>query len=595
LWVPMGMNYSTQINKNASFLKLTKGSHALYRQILHLANQGLLRHHFQQEVSTMIRDFTACDAVELWLKGHNKYFRCTAKRQSKATSIFEITPFAQNRKGEIIPGPDDDPDLFRLCRDIIRDQADLTQPGFKKSGSYWLGPIKETLPLLKRDKKSSLHGLNARGMYQSIALIPLRVDKQNIGLLQLKSKRNNYFPVDEKEFYENLAQTLAIALAHRDAQVDLRERVKELTCLYGIARLVAQPYKSTKKILQGIVKLLPHAWLYPNITFARILLDGHSYSTPGFQEGRYKQAADIFVSGEHRGVVEVVYVEESPELDEGPFLKEERNLIDAVAREVGTIIKRRETEDDQLRLREQLTRSEKMAALGQLSAGIAHEIRTPLTSIKIFIQSLERELNLDVNQKEDFRIIKKEIDRINENIIRFLNFARPEDPVFQQVDIGTLVKETLNLLAAKIKNSGLHLDVSLPENSPQVGGDPKQLGQVFLNLILNAIEAMPKGGTLTVRSNVKVMPDTHEKYLQLFIQDTGCGISEKDRPYLFDPFFTTKEGGTGLGLSIVYSIIQKHNGQIDVESEMGKGSSFIISLPTHKEGRWKESSSSMTT
>jgi two-component system NtrC family sensor kinase len=128
-----------------------------------------------------------------------------------------------------------------------------------------------------------------------------------------------------------------------------------------------------------------------------------------------------------------------------------------------------------------------------------------------------------------------------------------------------------------------------------VDGDPKQLGQVFLNLILNAIEAMPKGGTLTVRSNVKVMPDTHEEYLQLFIQDTGCGISQKDRPYLFDPFFTTKEGGTGLGLSIVYSIIQKHNGQIDVESEMGKGSSFIISLPTHKEGRWKESSSSMTT
>jgi signal transduction histidine kinase len=294
-------------------------------------------------------------------------------------------------------------------------------------------------------------------------------------------------------------------------------------------------------------------------------------------------------------VVEVVYVEESPELDEGPFLKEERNLIDAVAREVGTIIKRREIEDDQLRLREQLTRSEKMAALGQLSAGIAHEIRTPLTSIKIFIQSLEKELDLDENQKEDFRIIKKEIDRINENIIRFLNFARPEDPLFQQVDMGTLVRETLNLLSAKIKNSGLHLDVSLPENPPQVDGDPKQLGQVFLNLILNAIEAMPKGGTLTVRSNVKVMPDTHEEYLQLFIQDTGWGISQKDRPYLFDPFFTTKEGGTGLGLSIVYSIIQKHNGQIDVESEMGKGSSFIISLPTHKEGRWKESSSSMTT
>jgi len=91
-------------------------------------------------------------------------------------------------------------------------------------------------------------------------------------------------PADEKEFYENLAQTLAIALAHRNAQVDLRERVKELTCLYGIARLAAQPHQSIKKILQGIVKLLPPAWLYPEITFAGILLDGYSYSTRGFQK-----------------------------------------------------------------------------------------------------------------------------------------------------------------------------------------------------------------------------------------------------------------------------------------------------------------------
>jgi two-component system, NtrC family, sensor kinase len=244
---------------------------------------------------------------------------------------------------------------------------------------------------------------------------------------------------------------------------------------------------------------------------------------------------------------------------------------------------------------EQLIRSEKMAALGQLSAGIAHEIRTPLTSIKIFIQSLEKEIDLDKNQKEDFRIIKKEIDRINENVTRFLNFARPEEPVFQQVNIHGLVRETLNLLAPKLKNSGIGLDLSLQENPPPVEGDPKQLGQVFLNLLLNAIEAMPQGGVLTVGSSVKRISETQEELLQLVIKDTGCGILEKDKPYLFDPFFTTKEGGTGLGLSIVYSIVQKHNGQVEVESEPGKGSSFIVSLPTRKEGQWKELSSSMTT
>ncbi len=240
---------------------------------------------------------------------------------------------------------------------------------------------------------------------------------------------------------------------------------------------------------------------------------------------------------------------------------------------------------------EQLIRSEKMAALGQLSAGIAHEIRNPLTSIKIFIQSLEKEIDLDENQEEDFRIIMKEIDRINENITRFLNFARPEEPLFQAINTSALMKNTVNLLAAKLKNSGIRLDISLPDDHPPVEGDPKQLAQVFLNLLLNAVEAMPQGGTLTIRSAVKVNPDSHQDLLQLVIKDTGHGVPEKDRPYVFDPFFTTKEGGTGLGLSIVYSIVQKHNGRIEVKSELGKGSSFILSLPIQKEGTWREFSS----
>jgi signal transduction histidine kinase len=244
---------------------------------------------------------------------------------------------------------------------------------------------------------------------------------------------------------------------------------------------------------------------------------------------------------------------------------------------------------------EQLVRSEKMAALGQLSAGIAHEIRTPLTSIKIFIQSLEKEIDLDENRSQDFRIIKKEIDRISENITRFLHFARPEEPQFQQVDVNALLADTLNLLVAKIKSTDIRLEASFPEDLPPVEGDPKQLSQVFLNLVLNAVEAMSTGGTLRIRSSLEMNPDIQEKIIHLVFQDTGCGISEKDRPYLFDPFFTTKEKGTGLGLSIVYSIVQRHNGWIDVESEPGKGSSFIVSLPVWKEKTWKESLSSTMT
>jgi two-component system NtrC family sensor kinase len=241
-----------------------------------------------------------------------------------------------------------------------------------------------------------------------------------------------------------------------------------------------------------------------------------------------------------------------------------------------------------LQRQEQLIQSEKMAALGQLSAGIAHEIRNPLTSIKIFIQSLEKESGLEENQKEDFRIIVKEIDRINEHITLFLNFARPEEPLFQAINMNELVREPLNLLTAKLKNSDIHPVMSLADDHPPAEGDRKQLAQVVLNLMLNAVEAMPQGGTLTICSTVTVNPESRQEFLQLIIKDTGHGIPEKDRPYLFDPFFTTKAGGTGLGLSIAYSIIQKHNGRIEVESELGKGSSFILSLPVQKEKNWKE-------
>ena len=237
---------------------------------------------------------------------------------------------------------------------------------------------------------------------------------------------------------------------------------------------------------------------------------------------------------------------------------------------------------------EQLIQSEKMAALGQLSAGIAHEIRNPLTSIKIFIQSLEQESEGEENQKEDFRIILKEIDRINEHITLFLDFARPEEPQFQAMNINELVREPLNLLTAKLKKGGIHPVVSLAEDHPPVEGDRKQLAQVVLNLLLNAVEAMPHGGTLTIASTVTVNPESRQEFLQLIVKDTGPGVSEKDRPHLFDPFFTTKAGGTGLGLSVAYSIIQKHKGRIEVESASGKGASFILSLPVKKEESWNE-------
>ncbi len=575
----MRMNRSTRINKNASFRKLTKEFQALSHQILQYANQGLLRPHFQQEVSKMIIDFSGCDAVELWLKGHDKYFRCRANRHTKTSSVFEITHSAEIGKGEVIPGPDDDPNLFYLCRDIILGQADLSQPGFRKSGSYWLGSIKKPSSLrLKRDKRSYLYGHNTKGVYPSLALIPLRVDRQNIGLLQLKSKRKKFFSEDEIELYEDLAQGLGIAFAHRDAQVDLRERVKELTCLYSIARLAAQPDLSRNEILQGIVKVLPPAWLYPEIAHARITLNGASFSTPSFREGGYQQRADILVSGKHWGRVEVVYVEERPELDEGPFLREERALLDAIAKEIANILIGRQAEQDKLNLEEQVRHADRLATIGQLAAGVAHELNEPLGSILGFAQLAKKCPGVPHQAERDIEKISNASLHARDIVKKLLIFARQMPPQKIKVNVNQLVDEALNFFKSRCTQEGVELTCSFSPNLPGVDADPSQLNQVVVNLIVNALQAMPQGGDLKIQTSYQ------DNQVLLIVEDTGIGMNEEVVEKIFTPFFTTKEvgKGTGLGLPVVHGIITSHGGSVRVKSKAGQGTRFEIQLPTAK-------------
>ena len=570
------MNRSNRIRKNNSFRKLVKDFHALSHQILQYANQGVSRINFQQEVSKMIMDFSGCDAVELWLKEHGKYFRCEATRHPKQSFSFKITSYVQNESDEIIPSPDDDPNLVYLCRDIIHGHVDPSQPGFTRNGSFWAGDIKKPiLPRLKLDEKSHVHGFNIGKDYRSLALIPLLVDNQNIGLLQLKSKRRNYFTEDEIELYEYLGQNLGIALAHRHAQVDLRERVKELTCLYGIACLVAEPGISLEEILQSIVEVLPSAWLYPEIAFARITLDERSYSTPAFPEGEYKLKAEVIVGGQVRGTVEVVYGEEKPDFDEGPFYKEERNLLDTVAKEVGIIIKRREVEDDQRRLQDQLRHADRLATIGQLAAGVAHELNEPLSNILGFAQLAKKCQGLPKQAELDIEKILTASLNAREVVKKLLIFARKLPPRKTKVNLNQLAEEGLHFFESRCAKEGIELVRSLSPDLPEIAADPSQLNQVLVNLIVNALQAMPIKGRLTIQTLAG------KENVSLIVEDTGIGMNEEVMKQIFTPFFTTKDvgQGTGLGLPVVHEIVTSHGGSIKVESKLNQGSRFEIQLP----------------
>jgi len=573
------MSRSKRKSKDVSHLKGKGDFQDLSHRILQYASRGVLRTKFQQEVSKMIIDLLGCDGVELWVKEHNKYFRCRMERRPDQSFPFEITTLLQNEAGEMISGPNDDPGLISLCGNLVRGHVDSTRPFFTRRGSLGTGDT-EKRPTLRSEteRKSHLPGFKMSGHYHSIALIPLVVDHQNVGLLQLKSKQKDFSAEEEIELYENLGKNLGIALAHRHAQVDLRERVKELTCLYGIARLVVEPGKALEEILQGIVELLPSAWLYPEIAFARIILDDRSYATPAFREGKNKLAAEIIVSGQRRGTVEVVYGEEKPELDEGPFYKEERNLIDTVAKEVGIIIKRKEAEEDQLRLQEQLRHADRLATIGQLAAGVAHELNEPLGNILGFAQLAKKCPGLPNQAEQDIEKILSASLNAREVIKKMLVFARQIPPQKKEVHLNQVVEEGLSFLESRCAREGIEMVRSLHPDLPEISADPVQLNQVLVNLVLNALQAMPTGGRLTVKTQMG------RDHISLIVEDTGIGMSKKVMKQIFTPFFTTKDvgQGTGLGLPVVHGIITSHGGSIQVESKVGGGTRFEIQLPVEE-------------
>ncbi len=355
----------------------------------------------------------------------------------------------------------------------------------------------------------------------------------------------------------------------------LRERVKELTCLYEIAQLAGRPGISLEAILAGIAELVRRAWQFPDITSARITLDGRGHETSRFREGPQRQTAEVVAAGVTRGVVEVVYAEAKPKLDEGPFLKEERSLINAVAAQVAAIVQRREMEQDRVDLQNQLRHAERLATIGQLAAGIAHELNEPLGNILGFAQLALTSPELPGQTRADIEKITAASLRARETIRKLLIFARQSPPQKSRINLNQLVEDGLQFFEARCKKQDVVLELDLESGLPDLTADPGQLSQVLVILVVNALQAMPGAGRVTVRTRACA------DHLSLVVEDTGVGIRPELLPKLFVPFFTTKEvgEGTGLGLSVAHGIVASHQGRILVESAEGLGSRFEIRLP----------------
>jgi len=226
-----------------------------------------------------------------------------------------------------------------------------------------------------------------------------------------------------------------------------------------------------------------------------------------------------------------------------------------------------------------IRRMDRLSSLGQLSAGIAHEIRNPLSGIKLNLQLLSKKIKEDPESTEKISDSLEGIRRINNLIKSVLNFARPTVPMFKRDYLQRVLKDTVGIMEAQLKRKKIGVTMDLPAAVPEIAFDENQIRQVFVNLLLNAMGAMPDGGTIKITGSMDSYEPGKAGLFRLVIADNGSGITQEHLPKIFDPFFTTKPEGTGLGLSIVHKILEQHKAIVEVESSDCGGAVFTLTFP----------------
>jgi signal transduction histidine kinase len=385
---------------------------------------------------------------------------------------------------------------------------------------------------------------------------------------------------------------------------ELRERVKELDCLYGIADLVERPGIPLEGILQGTVALIPGACLRPENVCARITVEGQEFRTSGFRETPRRLASSIVVREEQIGIVEVYHLAETPRHEE-QLVTAKKALFKAIAERLGRIIERKQAEEQARRQREQLMQADKMVALGTLVSGIGHEINNPNNFILLNVPFLKGAwesalaiLDTHYRQHGDFRLrgvpfteareilpqllddIRDGARRIKRIVDELKDYARPQETrLDEQVDINKVVQSAVTLSHPFIRKRTQAFSAEYAKDIPRLRGSAQRIEQVVINLLQNACEALQDARRGV---SVRTAADTDGQAVTITVCDEGEGVSEENLRRITDPFFTTKRdsGGTGLGLSISARIVQDHGGSLRFNSTVGEGTVATVSLPT---------------
>lgn len=398
------------------------------------------------------------------------------------------------------------------------------------------------------------------------------------GLLVLSSHRRQHFNRTRRALFARVGPLFDIALANWRVGQALRERVKELSCLYRMARIDASPESPVAGRFNDVAAIVSAAWLHSQDARVRIEFDGQAYGDGDFPDDRPVMASPIVVEGNPRGRIAVAYAADHPNLDEGPFLAEERSLMDTIARELGRLAAREQFRRQQARMQQRLAHTDRLNMMGQLSATIAHEINEPLTAMLGYAQLAGKCPGLPPQARDDIDRIATTCLHAREIVRKLLMFSRDMPARRETVSVHRVLEDTLELFRARCAKERIEIRLRLTRGRDTVCIDPARLRQVFSNLILNAVQAMPRGGRLTLTTRCP------GRRLVIDVADTGCGMSAAELQKIFIPFYTTKphHQGTGLGLPVAREIVNDSGGQLAVDSRPGRGTRFTLSFPVRE-------------
>jgi len=370
-----------------------------------------------------------------------------------------------------------------------------------------------------------------------------------------------------------------MAQSLKTADLQLRERLKELKCLYDLSRIAWEADNDLQTIITETLKILPSAMQYPQMAEASIAIDGTVATTEKFTRCSHYISSPLLSGKKTRGKVIVGY----RKTGSAPltFLPEEKKLLRTVAREFSLFIKRAEAEEEKHKLQLQLQHVERLAFVGELSAGIAHELNEPLGRILGFAQLIKKAGGLDDQQNEDIERIVKASLYTREIIKKLMIFSRQMPRQITAVNLNDVIANILYFIDVRFVGRQVSIVHKPDKDLPAIQADEVQMSQVLVNLITNSVHAMPRGGTLTIATRKR------EKGVTLMVRDTGDGMTADVRKKIFEPFFTTKPvgQGTGLGLSVVQGIVIAHGGKIQVTSQPGKGTKVEVSLPLRQSSK----------